>query len=51
MIILEKLEIEGMAYELENIYGGGEGGQECIICMCEPSDTIVKPCNHVCLCK
>lgn len=26
-------------------------GAECIICMCEPRNTTVLPCRHMCLCS
>lgn len=42
---------DGQEYGIEDIYGGGEGGQECIVCFTDPATTMVKPCNHLCLCK
>ncbi|KAJ3110155.1 hypothetical protein HDU96_006860 [Phlyctochytrium bullatum] len=25
--------------------------RECVVCMCEPKDTVVLPCRHLCLCR
>ena len=49
--MMEKYEGGQGVCNLEDIYSGGEGGQECIICMVERSNTMVKPCKHLCLCK
>ena len=28
-----------------------QGLAECVICMCEPPDTAILPCRHMCVCK
>jgi len=28
-----------------------DNGSECVICMCEPRDTLILPCRHLCLCN
>ncbi|KAI3814828.1 hypothetical protein L1987_14474 [Smallanthus sonchifolius] len=52
--------IGGVRYELREIYGIGQSegsfddkdsGKECVICMTEPNNTTVIPCNHMCLCS
>ena len=30
--------------------GEGDTGMECVVCMCEPRDTLIIPCRHLCLC-
>ncbi|KAJ9180204.1 hypothetical protein P3X46_008480 [Hevea brasiliensis] len=56
-IVKQVLWIEGVRYELREIYGFGnsfvsdfddrETGKECVICMTEPKDTAVLPCRHM----
>jgi E3 ubiquitin-protein ligase MGRN1 len=56
-VVKQILSINGMRYELQEIYGIGnsvengvddnEQGKECAICLSEPSDTIVHPCRHM----
>jgi hypothetical protein len=36
--------------QLHNIYKGGNDNEECIICFSEKVDTLIEPCNHLCLC-
>ncbi|XP_021839125.2 probable E3 ubiquitin-protein ligase LUL3 [Spinacia oleracea] len=53
--------IDGVRYELRDIYGIGnsssegfnddEPGKECVICMTEPKNTAVLPCRHLCMCS
>ncbi|CAN0856498.1 Probable E3 ubiquitin-protein ligase LUL4 [Linum grandiflorum] len=60
-VIKQILWIEGVRYELREIYGMGsssaedfddtEPGKECVICMTEPKDTAVLPCRHMCMCS
>ncbi|KAF5452460.1 hypothetical protein F2P56_027456 [Juglans regia] len=60
-VIRQILWIDGVCYELHEIYGIGssvaEGfddsdpGKECVICMTEPKDTAVLPCRHMCMCS
>jgi hypothetical protein len=47
----------GMYTELENVYGlrtsslvNKQNSEKCAICMDNDIDTIVKPCNHMCMC-
>lgn len=56
-VIRQILWVDGVRYELREIYGIGssaaEGfddsdpGKECVICMTEPKDTAVLPCRHM----
>lgn len=50
--------VNGMRYELQDIYGIGntvdgcdedasDPGKECVICLSEPRDTAVLPCRHM----
>ncbi|XP_076955882.1 putative E3 ubiquitin-protein ligase LUL4 [Bidens hawaiensis] len=59
-VMRQILWIDGVRYELREIYGIGESeesfddtgsGKECVICMTEPKDTAVLPCRHMCLCS
>lgn len=50
-VMMEKYESQTSVCNLEDIYGGGEGGQECIVCMSDKANTMVKPCKHLCLCQ
>ncbi|KAF2285924.1 hypothetical protein GH714_008976 [Hevea brasiliensis] len=59
-IVKQVLWIEGVRYELREIYGFGnsfvsdfddrETEKECVICMTEPKDTAVLPCRHMQTC-
>jgi len=56
-VVKQILSVNGMRYELQEIYGIGnsvesdmddnEQGKECVICLSEPRDTIVHPCRHM----
>ncbi|KAG8636684.1 hypothetical protein MANES_15G023300v8 [Manihot esculenta] len=56
-VVKQILWIDGVRYELRELYGEGssasEGfnecdpGKECVICMSEPKDTAVLPCRHM----
>ncbi|KAL4398152.1 hypothetical protein HN51_002757 [Arachis hypogaea] len=61
-VIRQILWIDGVRYELRELYGIGSGstaadfddndpGKECVICMTEPKDTAVLPCRHMCMCS
>lgn len=61
-VIRQILWVDGVRYELREIYGIGssaaeEGfddsdpGKECVICMSEPKDTAALPCRHMCMCS
>ncbi|XP_038992674.1 probable E3 ubiquitin-protein ligase LUL4 [Hibiscus syriacus] len=61
-VIKQILWIEGIRYELRDIYGfencneqGLDDDSEtfgtCVICMTEPKDTAVLPCRHMCICS
>lgn len=56
----------GLCYLLQEIYGienknltriptnnddDEDTGSECVICICEPRDTLILPCKHLCLCN
>nr|DAD26165.1 TPA_asm: hypothetical protein HUJ06_027633 [Nelumbo nucifera] len=56
-VIKQILWVNGMRYELQEIYGignsvddhfdGNDPGKECVICLSEPRDTTVLPCRHM----
>ncbi|XP_019151990.1 PREDICTED: probable E3 ubiquitin-protein ligase LOG2 [Ipomoea nil] len=62
-IVKQILWVNGMRYELQEIYGignsvdeegefdGNDPGKECVICLSEPRDTTVLPCRHMCMCS
>ncbi|KAK8564872.1 hypothetical protein V6N12_058452 [Hibiscus sabdariffa] len=61
-VIKQILWIEGIRYELRDIYGfencneqGLDDDSEtfgtCVICMTEPKDIAVLPCRHMCMCS
>ncbi|XP_059310719.1 probable E3 ubiquitin-protein ligase LUL4 [Lycium ferocissimum] len=53
-VIKQILWVEGVRYELQEIYGIGnseESGKECVICMTEPKGTAVLPCGHMYMCS
>ncbi|XP_019058664.1 PREDICTED: probable E3 ubiquitin-protein ligase LUL4 [Tarenaya hassleriana] len=63
-VVKQILWIEGVRYELRELYGIGssntegpqsledsDSGKECVICMAEPKDTAVLPCRHLCMCS
>ncbi|CAH9091597.1 unnamed protein product [Cuscuta europaea] len=60
-VVKQILWVNGMRYELQEIYGIGnstdgeseesENGKECVICLSEPRDTTVLPCRHMCMCS
>lgn len=57
--------LKGLCYLLQEIYGienknltritndddDDDTGSECVICICEPRDTLILPCKHLCLCN
>jgi E3 ubiquitin-protein ligase MGRN1 len=52
-----KIVVDGheKAYDVQEIYGiassnNAEEDNECVVCMCEPRNTTVMPCRHMCLC-
>eukprot|EP00747_Dinoflagellata_sp_TGD_P167994 gnl/TRDRNA2_/TRDRNA2_193434_c0_seq1.p1 gnl/TRDRNA2_/TRDRNA2_193434_c0~~gnl/TRDRNA2_/TRDRNA2_193434_c0_seq1.p1 ORF type:complete len:425 (+),score=82.24 gnl/TRDRNA2_/TRDRNA2_193434_c0_seq1:85-1359(+) len=63
-IFAQKFLYEGQLFVLHEVFGvwsklasleaeaAGEGGSsECVICLCEPRDTAVLPCRHMCFCS
>ncbi|KAL3536280.1 hypothetical protein ACH5RR_004741 [Cinchona calisaya] len=60
-VVKQILWVNGMRYELQEIYGignsvdsdfdGNDTGKECVICLSEPQDTTVLPCRHMCMCS
>ncbi|RAL53654.1 hypothetical protein DM860_012269 [Cuscuta australis] len=60
-VVKQILWVNGMRYELQEIYGignstdgecdEGDNGKECVICLSEPRDTTVLPCRHMCMCS
>jgi hypothetical protein len=60
----QKIFVDGLIYLLQEIYGienknltrptndeDEDNGSECVICICEPRDTLILPCRHLCLCN
>nr|GMC50951.1 probable E3 ubiquitin-protein ligase LOG2 [Ipomoea batatas]GMD39051.1 probable E3 ubiquitin-protein ligase LOG2 [Ipomoea batatas] len=60
-VVKQILWVNGMRYELQEIYGignsiegdvdGNDPGKDCVICLSEPRDTTVLPCRHMCMCS
>jgi hypothetical protein len=56
-VLKQKIQVQGNAYELQEIYGiepgqnDAENSKECVICMSAPKDTTVLPCRHMCMCS
>ncbi|KAL2481430.1 putative E3 ubiquitin-protein ligase LOG2 [Abeliophyllum distichum] len=60
-VVKQILWVNGMRYELQEIYGignsvegdfdGNDPGKECVVCLSEPRDTTVLPCRHMCMCS
>ncbi|KAL2533658.1 putative E3 ubiquitin-protein ligase LOG2 [Abeliophyllum distichum] len=60
-VVKQILWVNGMQYELQEIYGignsvednfdGNDPGKECVICLLEPRDITVLPCRHMCMCS
>jgi len=56
-VVKQKIQVQGNAYELQEIYGieqgqnDAENSKECVICMSSPKDTTVLPCRHMCMCS
>jgi len=56
-VVKQKIQVQGNAYELQEIYGieqgqnDAENSKECVICMSAPKDTTVLPCRHMCMCR
>ncbi|XP_057429938.1 probable E3 ubiquitin-protein ligase LUL4 [Lotus japonicus] len=60
-VVRQILWIDGVRYELRELYGIGSSGatdfdnskpgKDCVICMIEPKDTAVLPCRHMCMCS
>lgn len=60
----QKIFVDGLCYLLQEVYGienknltrpttddDEDNGSECVICICEPRDTLILPCRHLCLCN
>lgn len=45
--------INGVTQTLMDVYGMRNTQEDnlCIICLCEPKDTLINPCRHMCLCS
>ncbi|KAG2685609.1 hypothetical protein I3760_10G133200 [Carya illinoinensis] len=60
-VVKQILWVNGMKYELQEIYGignsvegdldGNDPGKECVICLSELRDTTILPCRHMCMCS
>ncbi|CAL5434483.1 unnamed protein product [Camellia sinensis] len=56
-LVKQILWVNGMRYELQEIYeignsvngdfDGNDSGKECVVCLSEPRDTTVLPCQHM----
>ena len=42
--------VEPVTASLAGVEDGHEDGEECVICLAEPRNTLVMPCRHMCLC-
>ena len=56
LLIRKGVVIDKKYISLKSIFGivnikGGENSEKCIICFDNNIDTVMKPCNHMCLCK
>lgn len=58
----QKAVVDGNLYTIQEVFGLSElgkdqkndesaAGQPCVICLTDPRDTAVLPCNHLCVCK
>lgn len=59
-MVRQKAVINGAEYPLEEVYGissvskehdNAATGEPCVICLTDPRNTVVLPCQHLCLCK
>jgi hypothetical protein len=50
-LLMQKLTVPGRTYELFELFGSDNDGNECVVCMTEAKDTSVLPCRHLCLCR
>lgn len=52
-LIKQKFTYNGDVFELNEIYGhigNEEETKECVVCLTNPKETLVVPCDHMCLC-
>jgi len=61
-LLKQEVVYHGQKYTVQEIYGLAELGKEsvhdetavgdpCVICLCEPRNTAVLPCRHLCVCE
>ncbi|KAL1200564.1 putative E3 ubiquitin-protein ligase LUL1 [Cardamine amara subsp. amara] len=53
-VVKQILWVNGMRYVLQEVYGfdgSSYEGKECVLCLSQPSDVILLPCRHCCLCS
>lgn len=59
-MLRQKAVINGAEYPLEEVYGiasvskdhdNNAAGEACVICLTDPRNTVVLPCQHLCLCE
>lgn len=59
-MLKQKVVINGAEYPMEEVYGLAIAGKEhdndsvgeaCVICLTDPRNTVVLPCQHLCLCE
>ena len=48
--LMQKSIIGGVIYETKDMYGMDSEASECVVCMVNKVNTLLKPCDHVCLC-
>lgn len=57
-VVAQQVLVNGTIYKIMDLYGisgrvvmAENFTDECVICLTEPCDTAVEPCNHLCLCQ
>lgn len=50
-VVEQKIELNGMAFKLGQVYNlaGGEDENPCLICLNEPANLVLQPCGHLAL--
>lgn len=40
------MKVEGLPFKQED----DDESKDCLVCLCEPKNTIIMPCGHMCVC-